>query len=343
MAKKKPSKNPIPQEDIPQQQQTPLEPDFPIQQMVQNVDFPIQQMKGGPSQMAGGVKGSEKMRKAYQAASKLSKTLLEQEAPEDAKFLSELSESDVIVLRGCYDFGETIFELAEIPYTLIDPDTIQDIELRDEQIIFVNCPGSEVTERGIERIKSFVEQGGLLVTTDWSLKHVIERAFPKTIKYNGTATGDDVVRIVYEPIDDTFLKGLLDPNDDPQWWLEGSSYPIEILDESVRVLVSSKEMKEKYGEAPIVVAFEIGKGKVYHMTSHFYLQRSETRNKRHIQKGSAYAAQKGLSMNAFTSEEAEALEETDVASVEAAYTSVRSMQNIIIEQKMRVSDRNKKK
>jgi len=45
-----------------------------------------------------------------------------------------------------------------------------------------------------------------------------------------------------------------------------------VLDkERVRVLASSKEMEQKYGHPAIVVAFEVGKGKVYHMTSHFYL------------------------------------------------------------------------
>lgn len=301
---------------------------------------PVQQMAG--EQAGGGLKGSEKMRKAYRAASKMAQSIMEQEAPEDLEYLKEIGDSDVIVLRGQYDHGEAIFEMAEIPYTLINPDEIERVELRDDQIIFVNCPGSRVTDRGIERIKSFVDKGGMLVTTDWGLKHVLEKAFPGIVRYNGKATADDVVRIVYAPVEDTFLKGLLDPQDDPQWWLEGSSYPIEIIDKKrVFVLVSSKEMEEKYGHAPIVIAFEYGAGKVYHMTSHFYLQRSETRDKRHKAKGTNYAAQKGLSMAVFSDEEASFLDETDLASVESAYTSVRSIKNVIVEQKMRVKKRKK--
>jgi len=51
----------------------------------------------------------------------------------------------------------------------------------------------------------------------------------------------------------------------------GSSYPIRILDEKkVRVLVSSKQLGERYGEAPVFITFDHGEGKVYHMISHFY-------------------------------------------------------------------------
>lgn len=67
----------------------------------------------------------------------------------------------------------------------------------------------------------------------------------------------------------------------PVWWLEGSSYPIEILDKKkVKVLVRSEELKRRYKHDPVIISFEYGKGVVYHMISHFYLQRSETRTKK---------------------------------------------------------------
>ena len=322
-----------------QQKHMPIEiPSPAFMQSQQDMPFDFQDLKMGKNQLLG----TEKMKKAYRAATTMSQKLMEDESPEDLKYLREVGDSDVIVIKGCYDHGQAIFELAGIPYTLVTAQDISGIDLREDQIIFVNCPGSDLTTRGLERIRSFVNNGGLLVTTDWSLKNVLEPAFTGYIRYNGQATADEVVRIVYEPVEDTFLKGLLDPEDTPQWWLEGSSYPIEILKpDQVTVLVSSKEMGEKYGESPIVVAFEYGKGKVYHMTSHFYLQRVETRTARHEQKASAYAAQKGLATSTFGQEEAEILEEIDVASVEAAYTSVRSVQNIIVEQKMRVKNRKK--
>lgn len=288
------------------------------------------------------IKGDPRMQKAYKAASKLSQKMMEKENPEDLKFLKDVKDSDIIIVRGQYDHGEVIFELVNFPYSLISTDEVAKIELRDDQILYINCPGY-IPERGLERIKSFVQNGGMLVTTDWALTNVLEKIFPSHVKYNQVASADDVVRVVFEKVDDTFLQGLLDPKDEPVWWLEGSSYPIQILDEkNVKVLVSSKEMKEKYGESPIVITFEVGEGKVYHMTSHFYLQRSETRTKRHTGAGTSYAMQKGVAMDAFSAEEAEALGSTNVAEVEAAYTSVQSVSNIVLEQKKRVAKRKKK-
>ena len=287
------------------------------------------------------IKGDPRMRKAYRAASKLSQKLMEKENPEDLKYLKDLKDSDIIIVQGQYDHGQVIFELVNFPYSLISPDQVASIELRDDQILYINCPGY-IPERGLARIKSFVHNGGMLVTTDWALTNVLEKLYPAYLKYNQTATADDVVRVMFEPVEDTFLQGLLDPKDEPVWWLEGSSYPIQILDpEKVTVLVSSKEMKEKYGESPIVITFEVGQGKIYHMTSHFYLQRTETRTKRHSTGGTNYAAQKGIAMDAFDAEEAEALSEVNVAEVESAYTSVQSVANIVIEQKKRVAKRKK--
>ena len=78
------------------------------------------------------------------------------------------------------------------------------------------------------------------------------------------------------------LVGFLDQEKDaaPVWWLEGSSYPIEILDKKVKVLVRSEELKRRYKHDPVIISFEWGKGVVYHMISHFYLQRSETRTQK---------------------------------------------------------------
>jgi hypothetical protein len=60
---------------------------------------------------------------------------------------------------------------------------------------------------------------------------------------------------------------------DPQRWLEGSSFPICILDsERVRTLIRSKELAAKYGESPVAIAFQFGAGDVLHMIIPHYLQ-----------------------------------------------------------------------
>lgn len=274
------------------------------------------------------------MEHAYKVAAKLGKALIERDKPEDAKHLTA---TQVVVVRGEYDRGEAIFGLCDIRHSTIDPGQVAKVGLDPDQIVFVNCPGN-LDARGLEKVRSFVEQGGMLVTTDWALRGVVEKAFPGVIAYNGRATADDVVRVVFERgVEDGFLDGLLDPNDDPLWWLEGSSYPIRLLQpDRVKVLVSSQEMATKYGEAPIVTTFEVGQGQVYHLTSHFYLQRTETRTKRHAAGATDYLAQKKARLDAFVADD---LARANVTEVQSAYTSARAMQNLCIAQSKRVTSR----
>ena len=51
------------------------------------------------------------------------------------------------------------------------------------------------------------------------------------------------------------------------------------------MLVRSEDLKRRYKHDPVIVSFEWGKGVVYHMISHFYLQRTETRTKKQGQSG----------------------------------------------------------
>ena len=115
----------------------------------------------------------------------------------------------------------------------------------------------------------------------WALAHIVEKAFPKYVRWNHTQTADDVVAVQMHRHSDNFLKHVHVDGAEPKWWLEGSSYPIRVVDpRRVDVLISSREMKEKYGEAPIAVRFRDGDGVVVHITSHFYLQRADLRTAR---------------------------------------------------------------
>jgi hypothetical protein len=70
--------------------------------------------------------------------------------------------------------------------------------------------------------------------------------------------------------------------DEFKWWLENRSYPIQIIDfNSVHVLISSWEIKNKWGEAPVLVYFDYGKrgGRVIHMISHTHLQKGGVKGK----------------------------------------------------------------
>ncbi len=67
--------------------------------------------------------------------------------------------------------------------------------------------------------------------------------------------------------------------------------------ERVQVLIRSRELQRRYGEAAVAVLFPWGEGEVFHMISHYYLQRTEFRNARHRSSAAGYYAEKGLGFN----------------------------------------------
>lgn len=285
----------------------------------------------------------EKMKKAYQASSKIMEKRMERERPQDLEILKKVNESAIIIVAGSYDKIELVLDLLRIPYVLIQPSDVDNISLNSEQILIINCPGN-ISEKGLKKIKEFVQHGGFLFTTDWALLNVLEKIFPEYVEYNQIPTADDCVRV--EVVDKTnkFLEGLFQTEADPIWWLEGSSYPIIIkATDKVKVLVASREMKEKYGESPIVIMFHYGYGgTVLHMTSHYYLQKAELRTRRHMGTAKDYIK----SEMAFSDKEAEVLDEdlkdVSLGEAESAYTSTQFISNVIIEQQRTVEKRKKK-
>jgi hypothetical protein len=111
------------------------------------------------------------------------------------------------------------------------------------------------------------------------------------------------------------------------------SYPIRILQpDQVEVLLRSRELAEKYGEAPVAVRFRHGEGEVFHMISHYYLQRTELRTARHRASAATYAGAKGVALDA---ELAADLDGLAVGDVESAAASSRWLANVVADKKRR--------
>ena len=279
-----------------------------------------------------------KMSTAYRVAQEMIKDKLKDVDEDMAAEFEELGQSEVIVSIGVHDYIEQVFNGIGLKHNLINPQQFEKIDLDPDKIIFINCPGN-VSSKGLRNLVTFVEKGGFLFTTDWALRHVIEPGFPGYIKYNNRPTNDEVVRVDILAEEDPFLQSLIGPNDDPQWWLEGSSYPIEILNhKEVDILIKSKEIEKKYGESAVFVTFDYGKGKVYHMISHFYLQRAETRTARHAKSGAEYANEK-LNMDQYREEKYKnmGIDDANLSDVEAAYSSS-SMMNKILWDKRKMAE-----
>ena len=267
---------------------------------------------------------TEKMFKAYEAATRI---VDEETSEEESCLLGGVKESDVVVVSGRYDRVENVLSLVDIRHHVINPGAVGCTRLTPEQLLVINCPGA-IDRCSVTAVRKFVEKGGSLFTTDWSLKNVLEPAFPGIVEFNEDPTADAVVRIEVKDRDNPFLDDVFHEGSDPLWWLEGSSYPIRVLEpEKVQVLITSNELKAKWGEAPVAITFPFGDGEVFHMISHYYLQRAETRTKRHETSWTEYAAEAGAPSAAKYAPEYMA--DLNTGEVEAARTSVKMLRRMI--------------
>jgi hypothetical protein len=264
------------------------------------------------------------------AAGDILRRVMEKERPDDARLLDDTGKDDVVIVSGSYDRVQDVFGILQVPYHLFEPAAVSRLRLRPDQLLIINCPG-QIDGRGVLVVRAFVEGGGSLFTTDWALRHVLEPAFPGVVAYNNRPTGDDVVRLDEVSHDNPVLEDVLKEGDDPQWWLEGSSYPIRILaPERVKVLISSKELARKYGESPVAILFHHGAGEIFHMISHYYLQRTELRTERHKAPAATFAAARGLDPAAVA---AAPVQGVSLGEAEAAYSSARFLTNILVEKR----------
>ena len=271
-------------------------------------------------------------RRAYAAASKLTRDRMAAEAPLAAEALAAIEASDIVVVPGGYDHVEQVLEALGLPHVMVHPGQLASAGLHPGQLLVINCPG-QVSEIDLAAVRRFVDAGGTLFTTDWALRHVIEPAFPGVLAYNHRPTSDAVVRIEVLDPSSPYLAGVMDRRDDPQWWLEASSYPITVLDPArVNVLLRSPELGDQWGEEAVAVTFRHGEGEVFHMISHYYLQRTDLRSGRHRMEASSYWAEKGMAMDAESEQLADGL---TLGDIESAHSSARLFANIASDKKRR--------
>jgi hypothetical protein len=261
----------------------------------------------------------DEMTRAYEATAGLvQEALREQSGVRPDEFRG----GEILVTLGEYDKVQQVLDHLSLPYETLPCQKVAGLPLRADQVLIINCPG-RFTPEGLEAIRLFVARGGTLITTDWALETTLQRAFPGTVAYNGRPTGDDVVPVSWVHPQAPFTRGVEVPGQTISWWLEGSSYPIRVLDRRVTVLVRSTQMGKKYGKDALVVTFDYGEGTVVHLTSHYYLQRSQGDKSAKAAAGSGATAQEILAVAA-----AGGLRGSQVS---AAYSSMRLLANILYE------------
>lgn len=278
--------------------------------------------------------GDANMRAANQAASRVVRARMAEERPTDAKLLREVNESDIVVVAGRYDHVESVLKTLEIRHTVVAASQVAQLELNAKQLLIIDCPGT-LDDSAIARVRRFVNAGGYLYTTDWALTNVVTRAFPGFIDTNRQVTENDVVAVQVRQSDDNLLKHLTLSKEEPRWWLESSSFPIRVLrPDKVNVLITSREMKARYGDAPIAVHFRYGDGQVLHIVSHFYLQQNQTRTAAEKKKGDEFINEDSA-LSAGAKKQLAGKIDPDVVAgdLNSAYAAQQMTSNIVVERK----------
>ena len=267
---------------------------------------------------------------AYEFAGQL---VLDRMTGAEKEKLSKRKPDDLLFIQGSADQSEKVATVVNVPFKLISPTELDSADLSRpfEQSIYVNCMAM-FSEKGIQRLKEFVDAGGLLVTTDHAIEQ-LTRVFPGIIE-TGPATPSTSVDVRVTSFGHSVLQGFLDEDVKPQWQMAGGSYSIKVVaKDKVDVLLVSEKLKEiaPAGEGAVVVTFTSGMGRVYHLTSHFFLQGSGSYSE---MKASEYAKRKMASAELvakFEAEEANKNSTLNKGTVQAATTIVEFLMRSILE------------
>ena len=209
------------------------------------------------------------MEKAYNVAALAVRRRLAEQHPDDLAVLNSIGPDEVVAYTGAYDQVQNVLKCLNVPFRM-DPKP----KKLKAHLVFVNCSNSADSNL-LTVLKDYVHQGGWLVTSDWALRYVLQDLFPEIVRWNNKTTPDEVIAV--EPELNGLWSEVVVLGADPQWWLEASSYPIEIVNrEQVRVEAASHELLRKYDAPAVGVTFNWGHGHVYHVISHFWLKRSRT-------------------------------------------------------------------
>lgn len=270
------------------------------------------------------------MEKAYKVSGKIVTERLIAEDPFNKEIIAGVSNDDLVVIDGDFDHMHLVLSSLELPFVRLDHDELPGYTFKPYQTVFVNCAAS-FPQNQVKKLSSFVAAGGQLITTDWALKYVLEKAFPGYVSYNQRPSTDEVIQVEIIDKEDPVVRGFWDEETQPVWWLEGMSYPVRVLNKNkVKVLIRSDELKKKYGEDAVLVRFEYGKGVVYHMISHFYLQRTEVKSVIQEERAEKYVIVKGVSRNKRIMEDVKQL---NYGEVQSANTSSEFIMRAVINQK----------
>src|SRR5438067_11619617 len=105
--------------------------------------------------------------------------------------LHAVSSADVVIVTGSADHMEQVMRRAGVKFALVTPSDLPDLPLRWQQILMVNCTG-QMSAPARERVRRFVNAGGMLYTTDHAVHYLIEAIFPGKVRFNQKSSAEQI-------------------------------------------------------------------------------------------------------------------------------------------------------
>jgi hypothetical protein len=182
----------------------------------------------------------------------------------------------VVEVKGAWDNSSQILKAMGIRYHEIKAKELRDFSLMNTKVVVINCEG-KVPVDAMEPLRQWVIHGGYLISTDWTLGNVVQRAFPGMVAFDGYKTKGTTVDAQITGSEPDLLAGTRVAR--ATWKLDEESQALRVLNPRVHVLVRSGMLSEMdpcssasldYNQrGALAVHFPYGRGAVLHLVGHF--------------------------------------------------------------------------
>ncbi|CAN5561206.1 hypothetical protein BH10CYA1_BH10CYA1_26140 [soil metagenome] len=180
--------------------------------------------------------------------------------------VGDLKAPDTVVVKGRYDHAEHVLDSCRIPYVTGDNSNLAN-RLSHATLLVINCPGV-LTDESIVVIRQYLESGGYLLTTDWSLSGCLQKICPGYVYWDGGYSTSEVVDGVVVVPDSELVRGA---NPFAPWKLDDKSELVKPgARKSLQVLARSRTLssQDTVGLGVLALTFDYGNGHVLHTIGH---------------------------------------------------------------------------
>lgn len=200
----------------------------------------------------------------------------------DFALTAQTNPNQILEIKGQWDDASKTLKALGIRHDTAKGKVLAGANLSGVKVMIVNCEG-RIPKEAFQTIRDWVSRGGYLVSTDWTLHNLLEKAFPGYISWNGAETDGSIVDARVTEEDPVLLQGL-DNIRVSTWKLDRESQMVRVLKpDAVRVLARSVHLARRdpnarngaglgtnpYYTGILACEFQFGRGHVLHLVGHY--------------------------------------------------------------------------